>query len=51
MINIDVFTLGNEFKDEGGNIYKVSSNFSDERKIFVELTPVLVEPEELIKET
>ena len=50
MLHIDVLTQGNEFKNTDGEIYKVSSNFSEKDKIFVELTKV-EEPEELIKET
>ena len=48
MVNIDILTVGNEFKDADGEIYKVQSNFSEEGKIYVEL--VKVEPAELIEE-
>lgn len=37
MLNIDVLTLGNEFKDADGNIFKVASNFSEKNKLFIEL--------------
>jgi len=50
MINIDTLTLGNPFKDDNGNIYEVTSNFSEKGKIFVELTQRSQE-EELIEET
>lgn len=49
MINIDTLILGNEFKDNDGNTFKVTSNFSEGNKLYVEL--VKVEPVgELIKE-
>lgn len=37
MLNIDTLTLGNEFKDADGKIYKVESNFSENGKIYIEL--------------
>lgn len=37
MISIDTLTLGNEFKDAQGEIYKVTSNFSEGKKLYVEL--------------
>ncbi len=40
MINIDILTLGCEFKDSNGEIYKVTSNFSQNKKLFVELDKV-----------
>jgi hypothetical protein len=50
MLHIDTLTLGNDFKDNDGNIFKVSSNFSEGNKIFVELAKVDNEPLEPIKE-
>lgn len=50
MLNIDVLTLGNEFKDADGNIFKITSNFSDKDKLYVELGKQQ-EIQELIKET
>lgn len=44
MINIDTLTMGNEFKDEHGDTFKVVSNFSENNKIFVELEKVVNEP-------
>lgn len=47
MPNIDILTLGNEFKDNNGKVWKVTSNFSqNENKILVEIEKA----EELIKE-
>jgi hypothetical protein len=44
MISIDTLTLGNEFKDADGSIWKVTSNFSqNESKILVELEKKVVE--------
>ena len=49
MLNIDVLTLGNELKDNDGNIWKVTSNFSEnEKKILVEISKV--EITKLLKE-
>lgn len=48
MLNIDTLTLGNEFKDNDGEIFKVTSNFSDKDKLYVEITKVT--PLEIIKE-
>lgn len=51
MINIDCLTIGCEFKDVDGNIFKVSSNFSQINKLFVELERVTPEPSaDIIKE-
>lgn len=52
MVNIDLLTLGNEMKDAQGDIYKVISNFSEGKKIYIELEKqVMVGPaEELIPE-
>lgn len=51
MLNIDTLTLGNEFKDADGNIFKVTSNFSETDKIFIELQKEKVEEfEQAIKE-
>ncbi len=41
MINIDIFTLGNEFKDDTGNIYKVISHLGEGKKIYIELELVV----------
>ena len=50
MLNIDVLTIGNVFKDDNGNEWKIVSNFSD-KKIYVELEKAeAVEPLELIPE-
>ena len=50
MINIDVLTLGCEFKDVDGDIFKVTSNFSEGKKLFVELEKVATEDSQIIKE-
>jgi hypothetical protein len=52
MINIDIFSLGNEFKSDCGEMFKVISNFSEGKKIFIELEKAepVEPPEELIKE-
>ncbi len=53
MVNIDLLTLGNEFKDMDGNIYKVVGNISEGDEIMVRLEKVVPvnEPlQELIKE-
>lgn len=50
MINIDCLTLGQEFKDVDGNIFKVVSNFSQINKLFVELERIIPEPPDPIKE-
>lgn len=43
MLNIDTLTLGNPFKDNDGNEWKITSNFSqNKKKILIELD--LVEP-------
>lgn len=50
MLHIDTFTLGNEFKDTDNNIWKVTGNLSEEKKLYIQLD--LVEPvEDLIEET
>ena len=51
MLSIDTLTVGNEFKTAQGEIYQVTSNFSDKDKIFIELHKADNEVEELIKET
>lgn len=53
MINIDVLTLGNELKNDSNELFKVTSNFSEGKKMYVELERVeaVVPPEdEIIKE-
>lgn len=51
MINIDVFTIGSEFKSDNGETYIVISNFGDKNKLYVELEKKVEEDkEELIKE-
>lgn len=40
MINIDTLTLGNEFKDADGLVFKVTSNFSEGDKLYIELSKV-----------
>lgn len=47
MLNIDVLTLGCEFKDSDVNTWKVTSNFSETNKLLIEVSKVA---EELIKE-
>jgi hypothetical protein len=37
MINIDNLTLGNEWKNDSNEVFKVTSNFSDGKKLYVEL--------------
>ena len=52
MVNIDVLTLGNELKNDSNEIFKVVSNFSEGKKIFIELelvAPTNEELQELIK--
>lgn len=49
MVHIDILTLNNEFKDNDGRTWKVSSNFSDKNKLYVELE-VVTPQEALIKE-
>lgn len=50
MINIDVLTLGNEFKNNDGELFKVTSNFSEGDKIFVELFKVADKDDEILTE-
>ena len=53
MINIDTLTLGNELKDEAGNLWKVTSNVSySENKFLIELEKVepVEPPQELTGE-
>ncbi len=46
MLNIDVLTIGNKFKNDAGAEYKVTSNFSQtEDKIFIELDKIESENE------
>lgn len=42
MLHLEVLTYGNEFKDSQGQIYKVTQNYPDKKKILIELE--LVEP-------
>lgn len=50
MLHIECMTIGEEFKSNDKN-YKVTSNFSDGGKIFVELHEVVNgELQELLKE-
>lgn len=52
MINIDIFTLGNEFKADNGETYAVISNLSEGDRIIVEFKKISNEPlQELIKES
>ena len=45
MLNIDNLTLGNEWKNDSNDIYKITSNFSEGNKIYIELEKVAnVEP-------
>lgn len=45
MLNIDTFTLGNSFKDDQGNEWRVTSNFSqNENKILIEVSKETLEP-------
>lgn len=48
MINIDTLTIGSEFKDSDGNIYKVTSNFSQINRLYVELDRVEQQTKETI---
>ena len=52
MLNIDIFTLGNPFKDDSGNDWNVTSNFSEKNKLFIEITKAepVEPPEDLIPE-
>jgi len=43
MLNVDVLTVGAEFKNDSGEILKVVSNFSDEKKVFVELEKIIID--------
>ena len=45
-------TIGTEYKGNDGESYKVSNNFSDKNKMYIELERVepVEPPEELIKE-
>jgi len=40
MLNVDTLTVGAEFKNDSGEVLKVVSNFSDEKKVYVELEKV-----------
>jgi len=40
MLHIDNLTIGNEFKDSSGEIYKVTSSFGDGKKMYIELERV-----------
>lgn len=37
MLNIDNFTIGNLFKNDSGEIYKVVSNWGENKRIYIEL--------------
>ena len=55
MFSLPDFTLGNEFKNDTGDILKVVSNFGEGKKIYIELEiqePAVVAPaeNEIIKE-
>lgn len=51
MLNIDVLTLGNPFKDDEGNEWKVTSNWNENTdKIHIEIEKIKV-VEELIDNT
>lgn len=52
MLHIDILTVGNEFKNDQGDIFKITSNMNDGKKGFVEYekVEVVVPPEELIEE-
>lgn len=40
MINIDVLTVGNEFKNADGDIFKVTGNVADDKEILITLKKV-----------
>ena len=40
MFSLPDFTLGNEFKNDTGDILKVVSNFGEGKKIYIELDRV-----------
>ena len=53
MLHIDILTVGNEFKNDQGDIFKITSNMNDGKKGFVEYEKVeVVEPleDKLIEE-
>lgn len=51
MHHIQELSIGTEFTSDDHTVYKVNSNFSDEKKIYVELLKVVEEKElELIEE-
>lgn len=46
MLHIDNLTLGNELKNDQGEVYMVTSNFSDGKKIYVEIEKKVIELKE-----
>lgn len=48
MFSLPDFTLGNEFKNDTGDILKVVANFGEGKKIYIELerVEVVVPPED-----
>jgi hypothetical protein len=53
MFSLPDFTLGNEFKNDTGDVLKVVSNFGEGKKIYIELEiQAVVAPaeDEIIKE-
>jgi hypothetical protein len=45
VLNVDIFTIGNKFKADSGNIYEITTHLAEGNKINIELT--LSEPAEV----